>query len=107
MWDELAIEVLRGTPVWSQARRLIRLAREVNERVLGRRPGLDLGRLSVDRILDLFAGRWAADELELAAMDRGLDSTDGLVAAGRTCYLLARYNPDLTTGLKAVEEKHA
>ena len=42
MWDELAIEVLRGTPVWSQARRLVRLAREVNDRVLGRRPGLDL-----------------------------------------------------------------
>jgi hypothetical protein len=104
MWDELAIGALRDTPVWTEARNLVRLAWDVNDHIRGEDHSLDLGRLSEDRILDFFAQRWAAEpgELELAAMDRGLDSTASLLAAGRAFYLLARYNPGiaaLTMGL--------
>ena len=53
--------------------------------------------LSSERILDLIAERWrvARADLELAAMDRGLESLDSLTMAARAFYLLARYNPDL------------
>jgi hypothetical protein len=53
--------------------------------------------LSPEKILDLFARRWGVDraELELAAMDRGVESLDSLTMAGRAFYLLARYNPEV------------
>ncbi|MFE3170322.1 TfuA-like protein [Amycolatopsis sp. NPDC059090] len=96
-WEELPLRELREKPSWEDARRLVRLAWEVNDRVFAEGQDRDVNDLAHEKILDLFAGRWgvARAELELAAMDRGLESLDSLVMAGRAFYLLARYNPDL------------
>ncbi|MFB9924307.1 TfuA-like protein [Amycolatopsis halotolerans] len=96
-WEELPLRQLREKPSWEDARRLVRLAWEVNDRVFAEDQERDVNDLSHEKILDLFADRWgvARDELELAAMDRGLESLDSLVMAGRAFYLLARYNPNL------------
>lgn len=100
--DELAIQRLRDRPFWTEARRVVELAWEVNDRVFAEHQHRDLNDLAPEKILGLFAGLWGVtrDDLELAAMDRGLDSLDSLTMAGRAFYLLARYNPDLV-GLDA------
>ncbi|WP_116200012.1 TfuA-like protein [Amycolatopsis circi] len=96
-WEELPLRQLREKPLWEDARRLVQLAWEVNDRVFGEGQERDVNDLSHEKILDLFAERWGVvrAELELAALDRGLESLDSLVMAGRAFYLLARYNPDL------------
>ncbi|MYW90056.1 hypothetical protein G3I59_05330 [Amycolatopsis rubida] len=96
-WEELPLRHLREKPSWQQARDLVRVAWEVNDRVFAEGEERDVNDLSSEKILDLFAQRWevAREELELAAMDRGLESLDSLVMAARAFYLLARYNPDL------------
>ncbi len=96
--DELAIRQLWRRPCWKDARRLVRLAWEVNDRVFAENPDHDINDLSPERILESFARRWQTPRagLELAAMDRGIESLDSLTMAGRAFYLLARYNPDLT-----------
>ncbi|GAA1956833.1 TfuA-like protein [Amycolatopsis minnesotensis] len=96
-WDELAIHRLRDRPLWTGARRIVQLAWEVNDRVLAEHQDFDLNDLDPEKILGLFARRWGVPraDLELAAMDRGLESLDSLTMAGRAFYLLARYNPGL------------
>ncbi len=96
--DPVATERLRGTPAWQAAQRLVLAARAVNEQTTARQPGFDVHQLSRERILDYFTERWnaAPDDLELHAADRGFTTLDHLVAAARPCYLLGRYNPELT-----------
>lgn len=96
-WEELSIRQLRDRPSWPDARRIVQLAWEVNDRVFTEHQEHHVNDLSAEKILDLFAQRWgvARADLELAAMDRGLESSDSLTMAARAFYLLARYNPDL------------
>ncbi|WP_410567058.1 TfuA-like protein [Amycolatopsis sp. cmx-4-61] len=96
-WEELSIQRLRDRSCWKDARRIVQLAWEVNDRVFTEHQERHVNDLSSEKILDLFAQRWgvARADLELAAMDRGLESLDSLTMAARAFYLLARYNPDL------------
>ncbi|ONI88680.1 hypothetical protein ALI144C_06585 [Actinosynnema sp. ALI-1.44] len=105
MGDELAMDTLRGTPAWARARRVVETAWTMNELTFARHPGRDLETLSPQRIGEQFASAWAVDgdELALAALDRGIEP-DGLVAAARFLYLLARYNPAATRLVIDTEE---
>jgi hypothetical protein len=96
-WEELSIQRLQDRPCWKDARHIVQLAWEVNDRVFTEHQERHVNDLSSEKILDLFAQRWgvARADLELAAMDRGLESLDSLTMAARAFYLLARYNPDL------------
>ncbi|KDN17332.1 TfuA-like protein [Amycolatopsis rifamycinica] len=96
-WEELSIQRLRDRPSWKDARTIVQLAWEVNDRVFTEHQERHVNDLSSEKILDLFARRWgvARADLEPAAMDRGLESLDSLTMAARAFYLLARYNPDL------------
>ncbi|MFC3450590.1 TfuA-like protein [Amycolatopsis speibonae] len=110
-WDELAIRHLRHQPPWQDARHLVQLAWDVNDRVFEENWEHDINDLSSERILDWFSRRWEipSAELELAAMDRGIESLDSLTMAGRAFYLLARYNPDfvhLDLDVSAAREVH-
>jgi hypothetical protein len=98
VWDELPLAALRPRPEFAAARRLVRLAKKLNEEVTRRNPEFDIDKLASDRISDLFAQRWkvSISELEYAALDRGFDSLASMVASGRMFYLLARYNPEKT-----------
>lgn len=95
MWDEIAMDALRDSKVWNDARHLVRMAWHLNDRVTGSAQDRSLSGLSQDRILGHFARQWDTerDELDRAAMDRGIDPS-GVAAVGRAFYLLARYNPD-------------
>jgi hypothetical protein len=95
MWDEIAMDALRGSKVWDDARHLVRMAWHLNDRVTGSAPDRSLSGLSQQRILSHFARHWDTeqDELGMAAMDRGIDPS-GVAAVGRAFYVLARYNPD-------------
>ncbi|WIX91741.1 TfuA domain-containing protein [Amycolatopsis sp. DG1A-15b] len=96
-WEELSIQQLQDQPGWKDARQIVQLAWEVNDRVFTEHQERHVNDLSSEKILDLFAQRWevARADLELAAMDRGLESLDSLTMAARAFYLLARYNPQL------------
>lgn len=101
-WEEIALSLLEEPFVRDAARRLVRLAEEVNNRALRDRPDLAIDAIPRARIEDLLAEHWRAspDTLELAALDRGFVSLDNAVSAARPFYLFARYND--TAGLLRV-----
>lgn len=96
-WEELSIQRLRDQPCWKDARHIVQLAWEVNDRVFTEHQERHVNDLSAEKILGLIAQRWGVTraDLELAAMDRGLESSDSVTMAARAFHLLARYNPDL------------
>jgi hypothetical protein len=93
--DELALAALKELPSFSTAQKLVELAASINEQTSAANPQFRLDSLAHDRIVDFITARWkiSARDLDLAAMDRGLDSIEAVVAAARQFYLLAKYNP--------------
>jgi hypothetical protein len=86
-------------PTADIARDIVAAAETVNSQARQRLPQYHPDALSRTRIIDWFADHWRvpAADIELAALDRGLESVDVLVAAARPYYLLAKYNRHLVT----------
>ncbi|GAA1973206.1 TfuA-like protein [Amycolatopsis minnesotensis] len=94
-----ALTAMRSAPVAvSLATELAGAARQVNEGARAENPRFDLFSLAERQVVDWFAARWRTtpDELELHALDRGIDSVPTLVASARPYYLAAKYNAALT-----------
>ncbi|WP_052423413.1 TfuA-like protein [Nonomuraea candida] len=99
--DEFALRSLRGQPVWARARHVVRLAWELNDRIVGVDESRDPIRLPRRKVLEVLAEWYGADqhELDFVAMDRGLESAADLADAGRAFYMLAKYNRGAITRL--------
>jgi len=88
--------VAAGTAYAESARALLRAAYAMNEQARGHTPDFRLESLREERVTEWVCDRWGAepDELDLHALDRGLDSIPMVLAAARPVYLLARFQSD-------------
>ncbi len=95
---DLAVEATHASAALPAARRLAQVAATVNRVVRQRYPGLDTDQLGSEIVLGWLAEHWgcARGELELAALDRGFDSEQALLAAVRPYFLAARRHTELT-----------
>lgn len=84
------------------ARELAAAARVINGTAAAGNSRFDLLSLDGAKISDWFADRWhtTPDELELHALDRGIDSIATLIAAARPYYLAAKHNPELVAAIR-------
>jgi hypothetical protein len=80
------------------ARQLVRASDHVNDQSRRLDLSFDLQGIAGWRIVHWFADHWGRQtkDLDLAALDRGIDSPDALMTAARPYYLAARFNPELT-----------
>jgi hypothetical protein len=91
-------EAVLSSRAVAAARQLVRAADHVNEQSKRLDLTFDLQGIAGWRIIDWFAVHWSRrpKDLDLAALDRGIDSHAALVTAARPYYLAARFNPELT-----------
>lgn len=92
---EKAIESLTGTEGFEQAAGVARAAAQMEAKV--RAAGHDSADLSPGRMIKWFAKRWRVEpeDVEFAALDRGLTSLEMLLEAAQPYYLVAKYNPSV------------
>ncbi|GAA3885534.1 hypothetical protein GCM10022243_57950 [Saccharothrix violaceirubra] len=93
----LALRAFRASRARGPASALVGRVAAVNAAGRRHRPDFDPAAIAADQVLEWLAQRWCrpADELELAAFDRGFSSTGGAVAAARQVYLAARCEPEV------------
>jgi hypothetical protein len=95
--DEVAMTGLRNFPVMVDAHRLVRACMAVNEDARRQDQRFTTDSLPAQRVVEFMARHWdtTASEVDLAALDRGIESHAALVALAREHYLAAKYNPAL------------
>jgi len=86
------VDLLKGTRAFDRGADVVRAAAQLEREVQA--AGRDSSDLPAGRVIEWFAKRWGVDpeNLELAALDRGLDSLEAFLDAARPYYLLAKYN---------------
>jgi hypothetical protein len=94
--DDEAAMAAAGEAYAEPARAMVRAAYAMNEQARKLNPKFQLESLREERVMEWVCDRWCAepDELELHALDRGLDSVPMVLAVARPVYLLAKYQPD-------------
>ena len=93
--DDEAAMAAAGKAYAEPARATVRAAHAMNKEARRLNPKFRLESLREERVIEWVCDRWRAepDELELHALDRGLESTPMVLAAARPVYLLAKYQP--------------
>jgi hypothetical protein len=105
---ERALASFRRHPARERALRLGPRVEEVNRMGREHRPDFEPAEIAADQVVTWLARRWSwpADELELAAFDRGFTCLAELVDAARPAFLAAQCDPETRAFTLRPEQHH-
>lgn len=92
-WQKILLEHLKKSPAYMTLLKTVVQARAFNETLREQIQDLEIQRLHSGQICSWFLQRWGiiADEVNIALLERGFQSTTDLVEIARPFYLLDRY----------------
>lgn len=89
------VDAVRSAGRFDAAREIARAALAFNDEVAAAHPEFAVSRIDGDRVCAWFAERWsvAADDLDLALLDRGFSNRADFLAAARPFYMAGKFRP--------------